>query len=109
MSKSKLPITEDLDFEYLLALMPALHNISGFSWLPELFSIVGCESLILLCRYCGGETITIPTTDQLLDSIESLHNFYDIHIKKCKKLSDLPIDKQKSVQIIQKVYNVTDC
>ena len=54
---SKLNRTEDLDFHYLLTLMPPLHNISQFTWLPELFSIIGHEGLIKLCKYAGGETI----------------------------------------------------
>ena len=50
---SKLPATEELDFAYLLELMPPLHNIEEFAWLPELFSIIGVEKLVLLCRYAG--------------------------------------------------------
>lgn len=81
MSKIKLPITEELDFHYLLGLMPALKNESEFAWLPELFSIVGYESLIKLCKYAGGETIKIPTLDELNDCISALQYFYDINIK----------------------------
>ena len=46
--KNKLPLTEELDFAYLLELMPPLHGQPEFSWLPELFSIVGHESLLKL-------------------------------------------------------------
>ena len=41
MTNKKLPITEELDFAYLLELMPPLHDIPEFSWLPELFAIIG--------------------------------------------------------------------
>ena len=70
--KIDLPITEELDFHYLLELMPPLHNIPEFAWLPELFSIIGYEKLIQLCKYAGGETIAIPTIEELTSSIESL-------------------------------------
>ena len=80
MSK-KLTLTEELDFAYLLELMPPLHGVSEFAWLPELFSIIGYEKLLTLCKYAGGETITIPTTEQVSDSISALQWFYDIEFK----------------------------
>lgn len=88
--KSDLPETEELDFAYLLELMPALHNVSGFALLPELFSILGHERLILLCKYAGGETITIPTISQLSDSIEALQWFYDVEIKHKYNITEVP-------------------
>jgi len=88
----KLPITEELNFHYLLGLMPALKNEPEFEWLPELFSIVGYESLIDLCRFAGGETIRIPTLDELTTSIDVLQWYYDINVKRSKKLHQLPIE-----------------
>ena len=100
-----LPVTEELDFEYLLELMPALHNQPEFTWLPELFSIVGVESLINLCRYAGGETITIPTLEDLSTSIEALQYFYDVKIKKSREISDVPFTLIDKFQTICKVYD----
>lgn len=105
MNKNKIPITEDLDFAYLLELMPPLNHQPGFAWLPELFSIVGPESLINLCRYAGGETITIPTLDELTSSVEALQYFYDINIKKTKELQDLPSSLIDKYMKISEVYN----
>lgn len=109
MSK-KLPITENLDFAYLLELMPPLHDIPEFAWLPELFSIIGYESLIKLCKYAGGETIQIPTLSQLTDSIEALQIFYDTYIAKVRSnRSVVPAHIQDMVQKIMRVYsNVTN-
>lgn len=101
----KLPITEDLDFHYLLELMPPLHDEPGFECLPELFSIIGYERLLLLCKYAGGETIKIPTVEQLSNSIESLQWFYDVYITNKKQLSDVPKDLLKSVLQIYGVYS----
>lgn len=108
MARSKLPITEELDFEYLLTLMLPLESEPEFSWLPELFSIVGHESLILLCKYCGGETIKIPTLDQLVDSIECLQIFYDVYITKSKSSETIPLDRVSKVQKIAEIYNASD-
>lgn len=101
----KLPITEELDFHYLLGLMPPLHDVPEFGWLPELFSIVGHESLIKLCKYAGGETIRIPTLDELSKSIDALQCFYDIYIKKSKSESEIPNGLSELVNKIKVVYN----
>lgn len=90
MKKSMLPVTEELDFHYLLTLMPPLHNEPEFAWLPELFSIVDSEAIVKLCKYCGGETIKIPTLIQLQSSIDALQLFYDIDIKHIKTDVDIP-------------------
>jgi len=87
---SNLPITEDLDFHYLLGLMPPLQGEPEFSWLPELFAIIGHEKLIQLCKYAGGERIMIPTLGQLLESIEALQWFYDVDIKRGKPKEEIP-------------------
>ena len=103
---SRLPITEELDCAYLLELMPPLHDVPEFSWLPELFSIIGHERLLLLCKYAGGETITIPTIEQLTKSIDALQLFYDINIKQCKTNMDIPIDLRDIYMKLVDIYNV---
>lgn len=109
MKKKQLPITEELDFHYLLTLMPPLHDQPEFSWLPELFSIVGHESLIQLCKYAGGETITIPTLDQLSSSLESLQWFYDVNISKKHVESEVPDHLKELYTRICEVYNAEQC
>lgn len=106
---SNLPITEELDFAYLLELMPPLHNVPEFSWLPELFSIVGHEKLIMLCKYAGGEVIQIPTLEELITSIEALQWFYDIYINKTKLNEELPIELVDKVGKIIEVYDARNC
>lgn len=99
-----LNITEELDFHYLLTLMPTLRSMPQFTWLPELFSTIGHDSLIELCRYAGGETITIPTLDELLDSVNSLQYFYDAYISKKISVSDIPDRYKKPVCEIWSTY-----
>lgn len=95
-----LDVREELDFAYLLELMPPLHDTPEFAWLPELFSIVGYKSLIDLCRFCGGEYIKVPTLEQLKESIEVLQLFYEIEITGKKTKGSIPenlIDKYEKV------------
>ncbi len=103
--KNDLPITEELDFHYLLSLMPLLSNMPEFEWLPELFSIVGYESLITLCKYAGGETIRIPTLEELANSIESLQYFYDVYIKHKIEFCDIPTEFAVMVSKVREVYD----
>lgn len=104
MSDAKLPVTEELDFAYLLTLMPPLHNVPEFAWLPELFSIIGHEKLIQLCKYCGGESIQIPTLEQMTDSIDALQWFYDVYISKKKSVSEVPARLHVLFATIYNVY-----
>ena len=101
---SNLPVTEELDFAYLLQLMRPLHDVDEFALLPELFSIIGHEKLLLLCKYAGGETVAIPTLTQLSKSIECLQYFYDVEIKKSKNIVDVPVELHEMFHKILEVY-----
>lgn len=103
MKESKLPLTEELDFHYLLSLLPPLYAVPEFAWLPELFSIIGHERLIKLCRYAGGETIQIPTLEQLEQSISALQWFYDVNIVHKKDPSEVP---QSVCELYNKIVGV---
>lgn len=103
--KYDLPITEDLDFHYLLSLMAPLRKVSEFQWLPELFSIIGHERIITLCKYAGGEIIQIPTLEELTESIEALQVFYDVYIKHILHPSEIPDNLKKLVFKIEEIYN----
>lgn len=105
MEKSELPITEELDFQYLLQLLPPLENEADFAWLPELFSIIGANKLITLCKYAGGETIKIPTIEQLSKDIEALQWYYDVYISKKKYDFEIPEELKELVQIIKRTYD----
>ena len=99
-----LPIKEELDFQYLLQLLPPLENEPEFAALPELFSIIGAKTLIKLCKYAGGETIKIPTIEQLSRDIDALQWYYDVFISKKKLVSEIPTDLQPLVIKIREIY-----
>jgi len=104
MSK-ELSISEELDFQYLLQLLPPLEGEPEFSWLPELFSIIGAKNLITLCKYAGGEIIKIPTTEQLAQDIEALQWYYDIYIAHKKSVGEVPADLCALVSKIRSIYS----
>lgn len=104
MRKNELPIDEELDFAYLLTLLPPLYNVPEFAWLPELFSIIGHERLFTLCKYCGGEKIKIPTLDQLSESIDALQAFYDLDISKTKNIAEIDPHLFILIDKIRKLY-----
>lgn len=101
----KLSNTEQLDFHYLLTLMPALESEHDFAWLPELFSIVGHENLIKLCKYAGGEVIEIPTLEQLSEAVTCLQLYYDVYVKHNKTISDVPAKRRDMVSRIESIVN----
>ena len=101
---NELPTSEELDFQYLLQLLPPLEETPEFANLPELFSLIGAKNLIKLCKYAGGETITIPTLEQLCQDIEALQWYYDVYIKRTKISSDIPLDLKELVTKINEVY-----
>ncbi len=107
MSDKELSITEELDFQYLLQLLPPLEDTPEFAWLPELFSIIGARKLITLCKYAGGETIKIPTIEQLSKDIDALQWYYDVYISHKKNVDEIPIEFIDLVLKIKSVYQST--
>jgi hypothetical protein len=105
MANCRIPVTEELDFAYLLELMRPLYDVDEFAWLPELFCIIGHEKLIELCRYCGGATIRIPTLDDLVNSIEALQIFYNKRISKKVDKLDISVECEDLVKAIEAIYD----
>lgn len=102
----ELTIKDELDFQYLLQLLPPLENEPEFGWLPELFSIIGARSLITLCKYCGGETIKIPTLEQLSQAIDALQWYYDVFVSKKEVIGNIPANLCALVMKIRDVYKL---
>lgn len=105
MSEKKLSITESSDFYLLLELMLPLYKEEEYAWLPELFSIIGHEKLLTLAKYAGGETIKIPTLEEITTSIEALDWFYKVYILHCKYRKSIPQEYVELVDRIKEVYD----
>lgn len=108
MADNKLDSRTELDFHYLLGLMPPLYQVPEFAWLPELFSIIGHERLILLCKYAGGERIKIPTLEQLSDSVDAMQWFYNVYIDKSKSITEVPPHLHSLFHKIMEIYNARE-
>lgn len=100
-----LSITESSDFHCLLELMLPLFNIDEFAWLPELFAIIGHERLLLLAKYAGGESIKIPSLEQISHAIEALDWYYRVYITRRKRRKSIPPEYLKSVDKIKEVFD----
>lgn len=106
--KHKLPLPEQIDFHCLLSLLPALHNIPEYAWLPELYSLIDEDALTKLCSVAGGETIRIPTLAELQHSTDALQWYYDIYIAQRKQLKELPAELSESVKQIYDTFSAGD-
>ena len=104
----KLSITETSDFHCLLELMLPLYQVSEYSWLPELFSIVGYDRLLMLSKYAGGATIKIPTIDELTTAIEALDWYYKVYILRTKYRKSIPQEYRELVAKIKEVFDAAD-
>lgn len=109
LNNSKLSITEQQDFSYLLQLMMPLYDEKEYACLPELFTILDYEKVIELCKYAGGETIKIPTLKELSIAIESLQWFYDVYMMSNKQPQDIPEQYIEKVMKIKDVYDQRNC
>lgn len=99
---SKLSRTEELDFCYLLTLLPVLRDIPEYASLPELFSLVGHEALIDLCMYAGGETFRIPTLEELNHSIGALKWYYSVFVSGESSITSIPEEyKEDALKIFR--------
>lgn len=87
-------LIEAKDFSMVLALLPALTNEYKYKGLDKLFSIIGIDRLILLCKYLGGQTIKIPTLNQLTLIITSLQWYLDVYVLKTKEEYEIPQDER---------------
>jgi len=106
MGESKqLSLTEASNFEYLLELLVPLSSDPSFAWLPELFSIIGYEKLLLLSRFAGGETIKIPTISQISESMEGLNWYYRVFVEKSKYRKSIP---EQYVDIVYRIKEIID-
>lgn len=106
--KTKLSIAESSDFYLLLELMLPLYKEERYSCLPELFSVIGHEKLITLCKYLGGTTIKIPTIDELNFSIEALDWYYKVYISRCKYRKSIPSEYVEEVEKIREILNANN-
>ena len=101
----KLDLTESSDFYCLLELMLPLYQVDEYSWLPELFSIIGYERLLTLAKYAGGATIKIPTIAEISHAIDALDWYYKVYILKTKYRKSIPPECAELAERIKEVFD----
>lgn len=108
VKSEKLDITQTSDFHCLLELMLPLYQVEEYAWLPELFSIIGYEKLLTLAKYAGGETIKIPTIDEISNALEALDWYYKVYVIKKKYRKSIPGEYVDLVNKIKEVFDAAN-
>lgn len=97
--KNELNKLKQIDiWSLMLFVLYKFQNIPEYSGISELAYILDEKSLLKLCEYFGGQTITIPTIDQLEETIYAmlLYQYVDIeNIPLEEGITLLNIDKAK--------------
>lgn len=102
-----LPEKEQLDFTMLLQLLPLIEEDGDYKDFAALFSIIGIDKLLLLCKYKGNATIKIPTLQELTAEIDALQWYSDIYISHIKTEEDIP-DGNRMKGRVSKIWHIID-
>ena len=101
--KTELKKLKEVDiWSLMLFVLYNFQKIPEYSTLSELAYIVDEKTLLKLCEYFGGQTITIPTIDQLEETIYAmlLYQYTDIeHIPFDEALLLLRVNKNQEKSI----------
>ena len=99
-------------YSLILFILYKIKNNEKYSTLSELAYIVDKESLLNICQYFGGLTITIPTIDEFEDilNVLLLYQKVDIEGKDLDKtLDDFGIrrrNKENMITLYQQVQDI---
>ena len=91
-----------------------MRDLPEYSSLSELVYLLPKESVIQLCQYYGGMTITIPTLDELEEMLYTLLLYKKIEIDKIdydKALSELSLSQWEESKVkkqYEKVHRILD-
>lgn len=105
--KNELDKLKQIDlWSLMLFVLYNFQNIPEYSAISELAYILDEKNLLKLCEYFGGQTIKIPTIDQLEETIYAmlLYQYIDIEkIEEKEALLLLRVDKSR-VNMIKNCY-----
>ena len=99
-------------YSFILFILYKIKNNQKYSTLSELAYIVDKESLLNICQYFGGLTITIPTIDEFEDilNVLLLYQKVDIEGKDLDRtLDDFGIrrrNKENMITLYQQVQDI---
>ena len=105
--KNELKKLNELDiWSLMLFVLYNFQKIPEYSTLSELAYILDKQHLLKLCEYFGGQTIRIPTIDQLEETILGmlLYQYIDVEkIPEKEAVELLRIDKSKE-KVVKACY-----
>lgn len=99
-------------YSLILFILYKIKDNDKYSTLSELAYIVDKESLLNICQYFGGLTITIPTIDEFEDILNVLLLYQKVDIEGRdldKTLDDFGIrrrNKENMITLYQQVQNI---
>jgi len=102
--------TRDI-YSMLLFVLFKMQQIPGQSTLSELIYILDKESVLKLCEFYGGQTITIPTIEDLEILVYCLIVYNDVVLEKQdleKVLKKLPVETHVLKKIKTKYIEVAE-
>ena len=105
--KSELNNLKDSDiYSLILFILFKLKDKAEYSTLSELIYILDKESLLKLCEYFGGLTITIPKIDDLENIVYALllYTYVNIDNLSIEESIKLLSKKSSNLDIIKSIY-----
>lgn len=97
--KNELEKLKNVDvWSLMLFVLYNFQKIPEYSTLSELAYILDEKNFLKLCEYFGGQTIRIPTIDQLEETVYGMLLYQYVHIENIKfedAIEMLRIDKLK--------------
>lgn len=99
-------------YSLILFILYKIKNNEKYSTLSELAYIVDKESLLNICQYFGGLTITIPTIDEFEDILNVLLLYQKVDVEGRdldKTLDDFGIrrrNKENMIRLYEQVQNI---
>ena len=107
--KTELHKLKQMDlWSLMLFVLYNFQHIPEYSSLSELCYVLDEKNLLKLCEYFGGQTVKIPTIDQMEETLYAmlLYQYVDIeNVKETEALQLLNInskDKEKQIKLCYK-------
>lgn len=106
--KNNLDMLKQQDiYSLMLFTLYKLIGTPEYSSLSELVYVLDRDNLLNLCEYFGGQTITIPTIDELKDLTNALLLYQYVKIDKMDydKAIELIKNDSNNIKKIKSIYN----
>lgn len=107
MTNNKISLLKDADcYSLILFCLYKLMGVPEYSSLSELVYVLDRKNLLNLCEYFGGQTITIPTIDELETLTYSLllYQYVNVDKKDYEEALDLIGYESKDLRRVKKFY-----